>query len=74
MTEVWDTVQEFLGHLAHVTDQELYETGIRMIADVISSIHDIDHILDQRVSRGLDRTSAMKEIRDILRKMKERRR
>lgn len=74
MTEVWDTVQEFLGYLSEVDDPELFKTGVQMVADLVSSIHDIDHRLDQKIARAVDITGAMKRIRDFNKKVREGRR
>lgn len=68
MTSTWDTVQSFLGALGKLkNDPDLYETGIEYISNLISEIHEYDHQNDQDVSRAIDRTSAMEDIRKLLR-------
>ena len=72
MTEVWDAVQEFLGYLSEVDDPELFKTGVQMVSDLIASIHDIDHGLDQKIARSVDITGGMKRIREFNKRVRER--
>lgn len=73
MTETWDSVQEFLGYLSELDDPSLFKTGIQMVVDLVSSIHDIDHRLDQRIARAVDITGAMKRIREFNQAVRDRR-
>jgi len=62
MTWAFDTIQEFLAHIRTVDDPELFATAIEYIERLMATVHDIDHALDQRIAKALDRTSAYKSI------------
>ncbi len=70
MTWAFDTIQEFLGHIKTVKDPELFETAIQYIQRLMATIHDIDHAVDQRIAKALDRTEAYKAIKDFNEKAK----
>ena len=72
MTWVFDTIQEFLEHIKTVKDPELYATASEYISKIIASVHDIDHTLDQRIAKALDRTSAYKSILEFNEEAKKR--
>jgi len=74
MTEVWDSVQEFLGYLKEVKEPDLFGTGIQMVSDLVSSIHDIDHRLDQKIARAVDKTEDMRRIREFNNQIRRQRR
>lgn len=73
MTWAFDTIQEFLGHIKTVKDPELFATAIEYIQKLIGSIHDIDHVLDQRIAKGIDGTEAYKAIKEFNEKVKRER-
>jgi len=72
VTWVFDTIQEFLGHLKTVKDPELFETAIVYIERIMASVHDIDHALDQRIAKALDMTEAYKAIKEFNEEAKKR--
>ena len=74
MTWAFDTIQEFLGHIKTVKDPELFATAIQYIQRLMATIHDIDHVLDQRIAKGIDGTSAYKAIKEFNEKAKRGRR
>ncbi len=72
MTWAFDTIQEFLGHIKTVKDPELFSTAIEYVSRLMSTIHDIDHSIDQRIAKSLDRTSAYKSIKEFNKEAKRR--
>ena len=73
MTWAFDTIQEFLEHIKTVKDPEVFATAIEYISNIMASVHDIDHALDQRIAKGLDRTRAYKAIKEFNEEAKRRR-
>jgi len=65
MTWAFDTIQKFLAHIRTVEDPVLFSTAIEYIERLMSSIHDIDHALDQSIAKAIDRTSAYKKIKEF---------
>jgi len=72
MTAIWDTVQEYLRVISEVDDPSLFKTGLEPISEVISSIHDIDHNQNERISRSISSTRGYKDVEQFLRKLRER--
>ena len=70
MTAVWDIVQSFLTKVGELKDPEYYEDALRFVKAIISSIHDIDHAQDERVSRSVGRTRGFKDIEEFMKKVK----
>ena len=71
VTWVFDTIQEFLGHIKTVKDPELFATAIEYVSRLMASVHDVDHALDQRIAKALDMTSAYKAITEFNEKAKK---
>ncbi len=66
MTSTWDQVQSLLAALGKLKDPDIFATGIEYISNLISEIHDYDHKNNQDVSRAIHWSSAMEDIRKLL--------
>ena len=73
MTWAFDTIQEFLAHIKTVKEPELFETAIQYIQRLMATIHEIDHVLDQRIAKGIDGTSAYQAIKKFNQEAERRR-
>jgi len=70
MTAVWDIVQSFLTKVGELKDPEYYEDALQFVKAIISSIHDIDHAQDERISKSVGRTRGFKDIEKFMKKVK----
>jgi len=66
MTSTWDQVQSLLAALGKLKDPDIFATGIEYISNLISEIHDYDHKNNQDISRAIHWSSAMEDIRKLL--------
>ncbi len=70
MTSTWDAVQNLIGALGRLKDPDVYATGLSYISNLISEIHEYDHKHNQDLSKAIHFTSAMDNIRKLLRGVK----
>lgn len=70
MTATWDEVAGFIARIGTLKDPEYYGDVLRYLQDVFGDIHDIDHRMDQRISRALEGQRSMKALREFNRKIK----
>ena len=68
MTSTWDTVQRLIGALGRLKDPDIYAVGLEYISNLISEIHEYDHRNDEAVSGAIHWSSAMEDIRNLLKK------
>ena len=71
MTSTWDVLQEFLGLVRHIKDPELYGTVCDLLVRVFGDIHDIDHRLDEKLSKQLYEARSFKTLRELTAQMRD---
>lgn len=71
MTATWDAVISLIGAIGRLKDPEYYADALRFITEIIGEIHTIDHRMGEGISRSLEATRAMKNLRTFVRKVKE---
>lgn len=70
MTATWDEIRGFIARIATLKDPEYYGDVLRYLQDIFEDIHDMDHRMDEGISKALELERSMKALREFNRRIK----